>query len=80
MTRAFPNLEKDGENALAARFRKKERKESLVFGEGCSFHKLVWLFFIGAFLGDITETIFCRLTSGVWMSRSSVLYGPFSIV
>ena len=80
MTRAFPNLEKDGENALAARFRKKERKESLVFAEGCSFHKLVWLFFIGAFLGDITETIFCRLTSGVWMSRSSVLYGPFSIV
>ena len=80
MTRAFPNLEKGGENALAAMFRKKERKESLVFAEGCSFHKLVWLFFIGAFLGDITETIFCRLTSGVWMSRSSVLYGPFSIV
>ena len=32
------------------------------------------------FLGDIIETIFCRATAGVWMSRSSVVYGPFSIV
>lgn len=38
------------------------------------------LFFVGAFLGDITETIFCRITAGVWMSRSSVVWGPFSIV
>lgn len=35
---------------------------------------------IGAFLGDIVETIFCRITAGVWMSRSSVVWGPFSIV
>lgn len=28
----------------------------------------------------MTETIFCRLTTGVWMSRSSVVYGPFSLV
>lgn len=51
-----------------------------VFAAGCSFHKLVWLFFISAFLGDITETIFCYATSGRLMSRSSVVYGPFSIV
>lgn len=51
-----------------------------VFAEGCNFHKLVWLFIIGAFLGDITETIYCRITAGVWMSRSSVVWGPFSIV
>ena len=80
MTKAFPNLEKEGENALAEAFRRKERVKSLVFAQGCSFHKLVLLFFIGAFLGDITETIFCRVTAGVWMSRSSVIYGPFSIV
>lgn len=48
--------------------------------EKCSFVQLFWLFLIGAFLGDITETIFCRITAGVWMSRSSVVYGPFSIV
>lgn len=51
-----------------------------VFAYGCSFYKIFWLFFIGAFLGDITETIFCRITAGVWMSRSSVVWGPFSIV
>ena len=50
------------------------------FAEGCGFYKVVMLFFIGAFLGDIVETIFCRITAGVWMSRSSVIWGPFSIV
>lgn len=59
---------------------KTEETVTGVFAYGCSFHKLVWLFMIGAFLGDITETIFCRLTAGVWMSRSSVVWGPFSIV
>ena len=52
----------------------------LVFAVGCSVFKVFWLFLIGAFLGDITETIFCRITAGVWMSRSSVVWGPFSIV
>ena len=35
---------------------------------------------IACVLGDLTETIFCRLTAGVWMSRSSLVWGPFSIV
>lgn len=56
------------------------KETSTVFAHGCSFHKIVWLFFIGAFLGDITETIFCRVVGGEWMSRSSVVWGPFSIV
>ena len=50
---------------------KKEKTETGVFAEGCSFYKIVLLFIIGAFLGDITETIVCRITAGVWMSRSS---------
>lgn len=50
------------------------------FAEGCGFYKLFWLFLIGALLGDLTETIFCRVTAGVWMSRSSLVWGPFSIV
>ena len=45
-----------------------------IFAYGCSFYKIVLLFFIGAFLGDITETIFCRITAGYWMSRSSVVW------
>ena len=26
------------------------------------------------------ETVFCRVTAGVWMSRSSLVWGPFSVV
>ena len=57
-----------------------EPKDKAVFAKDCDFYKIVMLFFIGAFMGDITETIFCRITAGVWMSRSSVVWGPFSIV
>lgn len=42
--------------------------------------KLFWMFVIGAFLGDLVETLFCRVTAGVWMSRSSLVWGPFSVV
>lgn len=68
--RAYPN---------ARRVENAEGQDS-VFAYGCCFYKLVWLFMIGSLLGDITETIFCRITAGVWMSRSSVVWGPFSIV
>ena len=63
-----------------ASFVHKKREKATVFAAGCSFSKLFLLFFIGAFLGDIVETIFCRITGGGWMSRSSVVWGPFSIV
>lgn len=78
MTRAFPNLREEG-TAPAAKDREKEAAEK-AFAAGCCFHKLVWLFFIGAFLGDITETIWCLVTMRKLMSRSSVIYGPFSVV
>lgn len=51
-------------------------KENETYG----FVQFFWLFFIGALLGDIVETIFCRITAGVWMSRSSLVWGPFSVV
>ncbi len=57
-----------------------QKEATGVFAEGCCFYKIAMLFIIGSFLGDITETIFCRLTAGVWMSRSSLIWGPFSIV
>ena len=50
------------------------------FAYGLCFYKIVLLLIIGAFLGDLVETIFCRVTAGVWMSRSSFVWGPFSIV
>ena len=70
MTKAYPK----------ASFVEKVTKDKTVFAKGCDFYKIVMLFFVGAFLGDITETIFCHITAGVWMSRSSVVWGPFSIV
>lgn len=75
MERAFPAL---NEKKLMAQPVIKEKAG--VFAEGCSFYKLASLFFVGAFLGDLTETVFCLVTTGRLMSRSSVVYGPFSIV
>lgn len=63
-----------------AKRQEEEEKAKTVFAYGCGFYKVIWLFMIGAFLGDIVETIFCRVTAGVWMSRSSVVWGPFSVV
>ena len=58
----------------------KPQRDKTVFAAGCCMQKLLWQFFIGCLLGDITETIFCSITAGVWMSRSSLVWGPFSIV
>lgn len=58
----------------------KEKATKTVFAEGCGFYKLFMLFMIGAFLGDLIETVFCRWSMGYWMSRSSVVWGHFSIV
>ncbi len=58
----------------------KVKEKSDAFAAGCSFYKIVLLFIIGAFLGDIVETIYCRIVAGYWMSRSSLVWGPFSIV
>ena len=75
MVKAYPSLKerKRAENGGID-------EKTAVFARGCCFYKLAMLFFIGAFLGDITETIFCYTRTGIIMSRSSVVYGPFSIV
>lgn len=79
--RIYGQIHKRIEKAYPKAVHKKaEETRSDVFAYGCSFYKIWWLFVIGAFLGDIVETIFCRITGGVWMSRSSVVWGPFSIV
>ena len=77
--KAYPKQEKHREKILEEKAKEKEQA-SVRFAYGCSFYKIVLLFLIGAFLGDIVETIFCRMTAGVWMSRSSVVWGPFSVV
>lgn len=83
MINAYPNLSLEQILKQQKETLERERREdeaSPVFAKGCSIYKLISLFFIGAFLGDIIETIFCYVTAGVLMSRSSVVYGPFSIV
>ncbi len=70
LRRAYPKAE----------FYGNKREKSQVFAPGCGFCKLFWIFMIAAFLGDVVETLFCRVTMGRWMSRSSVVWGPFSIV
>lgn len=70
MVRAYPGIDERTQ---------KEKREGC-FAEGCGFYKLFWLFFIGALLGDLVETVFCRYSMGRWMSRSSLVWGPFSIV
>lgn len=72
LAKAFPNLTRlSGEE---------ERPAANVFAAGIGFYKLFWLFLIGAFVGDLIETVFVWGTSGVLMSSSSLLYGPFSVV
>lgn len=79
MQKSFPSIDRD---TIIENFRQRltSKTEKKIFAEGCSFYKLAALFFIGAFLGDIVETLFCLATTGRLMSRSSVVYGPFSIV
>ncbi len=77
-------LERSYPAADAAEILKQKAKErekgKECFASGCGFYKLVWLFLIGSLIGDLIETVFCRITMGWWMSRSSVVYGPFSVV
>lgn len=74
LERAYPRERTAGEE--------KELKTASAegFAAGCSFYKIFLLFVIGCVLGDLTETVFCRITAGVWMSRSSLVWGPFSVV
>lgn len=51
-----------------------------MFAKKLSFYKLWCVFMIGAFCGNLAETIFCRVKFGRWMNRSSFVYGHLSAV
>ena len=44
------------------------------------FYQLFWIFFWGCFLGVAWETLWCRLTQGIWTSRTGLVWGPFNLV
>ncbi len=70
LERAYPGME-EREDIRSGRY---------VFAKGLCLNKLLWIFIIWAFIGDLFEMVFVRATTGVWMSRTSVVYGTFSIV
>ena len=43
-------------------------------------YRVFWLFLIAGFAGDLIEVVFWLLTRGELISRSSLIYGPFSLV
>ncbi len=60
--------------------RDENMRGGIVFARGLSLDKLIWVFFISALLGDFAETLWCGLVDGEWMSRSSFVFGPLSII
>ena len=67
LQRAYPGIRETGE-------------QDHTFARGLCFDKLFWVFLVSSMLGAGIEMVFCRVTGGVWMNRSSLLYGPFSVV
>lgn len=70
LEKAYPGVERQDE----------ENQNCYTFARGICFDKLVWVFLVSSFLGALVEMVFCRVTGGAWMNRSSLLYGPFSVV
>lgn len=50
------------------------------FAKGYNIYKLIWIFFICSFIGSIIEIVWCYFTMHKLMSRSSLIYGQFSVV
>lgn len=73
LRRAYPNL-REAEGG------REENRRNYVFAQGLCFDKYVWVFFACALFGYLFEVLFVGLSTGVWMNRSSVIYGPFSII
>ncbi|MGN0383862.1 MAG: putative ABC transporter permease, partial [Eubacterium sp.] len=82
--KSFPELTKCIENGGTLKEAEAELqtadKGKRIFAKGLCFDKLVWIFFASALAGDIIETLYVFVVTGELMSRSSLLYGPFSVV
>lgn len=77
--RSYPSLrQSEGSGIEAAE--QELKAQGIVFARGIHFEKLVWMLFLCAIIGDGIETLYVFFTAGVWMRRSSLVLGPFSIV
>lgn len=50
------------------------------FAKGYNIYKLIWIFILCSFIGALVEIVWCYFTMDKLMSRSSLLYGQFSVV
>ncbi len=71
LERAYPGVDRRELEQYRSRY---------IFAQGICFDKLVWVFLVSSFLGALIEMVFCYVTGGTWMNRSSVAYGTFSFV
>ena len=55
-----------------------EEAASNHFTKGLSLYKLLWVFYLGSFLGVVVEVLWCLLIHGRIESRSALVYGPFN--
>ena len=60
--------------------KEREAARAVTVSRKLSVYRVFWIFALGSVLGDFVEVIFILLTKGELMSRSSLLYGPFSLV
>jgi len=73
LKKAYPKLQTSDKNMETT-------EEKIIFAQGVCLDKIIWVFLIAALCGDLIETLYIGLTAGLWLNRSSVIYGPFSIV
>ena len=48
------------------------------FTKGVGLYKLLWVFYLGSFLGVVVEVIWCLVIHGYIESRTALVYGPFN--
>lgn len=48
------------------------------FARGFNYYKLFWIFLICCVLGTIIETLYVLICTGVYQSRTGLIYGPFN--
>jgi uncharacterized membrane protein len=73
LRKAYPNLT-DISSVM------EKNQKTYTFAKGMCLYKLMWVFLISSLIGDLIETVYVHMQTGIWMSRSSVIYGPFSVV
>ena len=50
------------------------------FAKGLNIYKLLWICYLGSFLGVVVEMLWCLVTNGYIESRSGLVYGPFNLL